>query len=135
MPAFLRSYVANLLSAGVRLIPLGQTDGQFAIAEIEPAVLLASEQGYRVTLDDLGSAGCMVELAQRELREARTTSPGFLQRPADLRPGPFDRSLIVSVSQSRNPPTKAPLFLPRRVRRGRCSSSLALPPPRTMYSG
>ena len=63
LPAFLRSYVANLLSAGVRLIPLGQTDGQFAIAEIEPAVLLASEQGYRDTLDDLGSAGLVVELS------------------------------------------------------------------------
>src|ERR1700746_3450811 len=53
LPAFLQSYVANLINAGVRLIPLGQTDGQRAIAELEPAVLLASRQGYEATLDEL----------------------------------------------------------------------------------
>ena len=63
LPAFLHSYVANLVIAGVRLIPLGQTDGQLAIAELEHAVLHASAQGTCATLDDLGSAGFMVELA------------------------------------------------------------------------
>jgi len=63
LPAFLQSYVANLVTAGVRLIPLGQTDGQLAIAELENAVLFASAQGTCATLDDLGSAGFMVELA------------------------------------------------------------------------
>lgn len=63
LPAFLHGYVANLVNAGVRLIPLGQTDGQLAIAELENAVLLASWQGYRATLDDLGSAAFMVELS------------------------------------------------------------------------
>ena len=63
LPAFLHSYVANLAIAGVRLIPLGQTDGQLAIAELEYAVLSASAKGACATLDDLGSAGFMVELA------------------------------------------------------------------------
>jgi urease accessory protein len=63
LPAFLHSYVANLVTAGVRLIPLGQTDGQLAVAELEHAVLFASAKGTCVTLDDLGSAGLMVELA------------------------------------------------------------------------
>lgn len=63
LPAFLHSYVANLVTAGVRLIPLGQTDGQLAIAELENAVLFVSAQGTCATLDDLGSAGFMVELA------------------------------------------------------------------------
>jgi urease accessory protein len=63
LPAFLHSYVANLVIAGVRLTPLGQTDGQLAIAELEDAVLSASAQGTCATLDDLGSAGFMVELA------------------------------------------------------------------------
>src|SRR5215813_11578120 len=31
LPAFLQSYVANLVTAGVRLVPLGQTDGQLAV--------------------------------------------------------------------------------------------------------
>jgi urease accessory protein len=63
LPAFLHSYVANLVIAGVRLIPLGQTDGQLAIAELEDAVFSASAQGTCATLDDLGSAGFMVEFA------------------------------------------------------------------------
>jgi urease accessory protein len=63
LPAFLHSYIANLVTAGVRLVPLGQTDGQLAIAELENAVLFASAQGTYATLDDLGSAGFMVELA------------------------------------------------------------------------
>jgi urease accessory protein len=63
LPAFLQSYVANLVTAGVRLIPLGQTDGQLAIAELEQAVLVASTQAKNATIDDLGSAAFMVDLA------------------------------------------------------------------------
>jgi urease accessory protein UreG len=63
LPAFLQAYVANLVTAGVRLIPLGQTDGQLAIAELEEAVLAASAQAEKCTMDDLGSAAFMVDLA------------------------------------------------------------------------
>ena len=63
LPAFLQSYVANWVTAGVRLIPLGQTDGQLAIAALEEAVLLAGEQAEKATIEDLGSAGFMVDLA------------------------------------------------------------------------
>jgi urease accessory protein len=63
LPAFLHSYVANLVIAGVRLIPLGQTDGQLAISALEHAVLSVSAQADCATLDDLGSAGFMVEFA------------------------------------------------------------------------
>jgi urease accessory protein UreF len=35
LPAFLQSYLANLVTAGVRLVPLGKTDGQLDIAEPE----------------------------------------------------------------------------------------------------
>lgn len=63
LPAFLQSYVANLVTAGVRLIPLGQTDGQLAIAALEEAVLAASARASNATIDDLGSAAFMVDLA------------------------------------------------------------------------
>ncbi len=63
LPAFLQSAIANLVSAGVRLIPLGQTEGQHAIAELEEAVLAASAQAKKATMDDLGSAAFMVDLA------------------------------------------------------------------------
>jgi len=63
LPAFLQSYIANLVIAGVRLIPLGQTDGQLAIAELEELVLATSAHAKQDTIDDLGSAAFMVELA------------------------------------------------------------------------
>jgi urease accessory protein len=63
VPAFLQSYMTNLVTAGVRLVPLGQTDGQLAIAELEQAILAASVEAERATIDDLGSAAFMVDLA------------------------------------------------------------------------
>jgi urease accessory protein len=63
LPAFLQSYLANLITAGVRLVPLGQTDGQLAIAELEPAVLRVAGQAGCATIHDLGSAGFIVDLA------------------------------------------------------------------------
>jgi urease accessory protein len=63
MPAFLQSCTANLVTAGVRLIPLGQTDGQLAIAELEKVVLAVSAEAEKATIDDLGSAAFFVDLA------------------------------------------------------------------------
>jgi urease accessory protein len=63
LPAFLQSYIANLVTAGVRLVPLGQTDGQLAIAELEHVIEAASAQAAASTIDDLGSAAFMVDLA------------------------------------------------------------------------
>jgi len=63
LPAFLQSYLANLVTAGIRLVPLGQTDGQFAIAELESAVLAVASQSEQATIYDLGSAALMVDIA------------------------------------------------------------------------
>jgi len=63
LPAFLQSSLANLVTAGVRLVPLGQTDGQLGIAELEPAVLAVTAQAEQATIHDLGSAAFMVDLA------------------------------------------------------------------------
>jgi urease accessory protein len=62
LAAFLQSYATNLVIAGVRLVPLGQTDGQLAIAALENAVLAACAQAQKATIDELGSA-FMVDLA------------------------------------------------------------------------
>lgn len=63
LPAFLQSYIANLVMAGVRLIPLGQTQGQLVVAELERAVLTTSAHAQEAAIDDLGSAAFMVDLA------------------------------------------------------------------------
>jgi urease accessory protein len=61
--AFVYASVSNLVTAGVRLIPLGQTDGQRALADLEDAVLDASERALTAGIDDLGSAALMVDFA------------------------------------------------------------------------
>src|SRR5262245_45136925 len=38
LQGYLQAFAANLVSAGVRLIPLGQTDGQRVLAALEPVV-------------------------------------------------------------------------------------------------
>jgi urease accessory protein len=63
LPAFLQSYLANLITAGVRLVPLGQTDGQLGIAELESAVLAVAAQAEEATIHDLGSAAFLIDLA------------------------------------------------------------------------
>ena len=54
--AYLHGFVANLVSAGVRLVPLGQTDGQRALVALETAVAAAARQALLSDLDDLGGA-------------------------------------------------------------------------------
>src|SRR5262245_46764622 len=63
LSAFLQSYIANLVTAGMRLIPLGHTDGQLAIAQLEDVVLAAIAEAQKATIDDLVSVGFMVDLA------------------------------------------------------------------------
>jgi urease accessory protein len=63
LPAFLQSYLANLITAGVRLVPLGQTDGQLGIAELESAVVAVAAQAEEATIHDLGSAAFLIDLA------------------------------------------------------------------------
>jgi urease accessory protein len=54
--AFLHAGIANLISAAVRLIPLGQSAGLRAQAALEPAILAACAATQRQNLDDLGTA-------------------------------------------------------------------------------
>jgi len=61
LTAFLHAVAANLVSAAVRLIPLGQTDGQRAVralAQLIPEVALAARSA---ALDTLGTATPMVD--------------------------------------------------------------------------
>lgn len=61
--AYLHAFAANLVSAGVRLVPLGQTDGQRAIASLTPTIDEVSADTLFTDLDDLGGAAAMADLA------------------------------------------------------------------------
>jgi urease accessory protein len=57
LEGYLHAFTANLISAAVRSVPLGQSDGQIALAALEPAVRQATEAALAVTsLDEVGTA-------------------------------------------------------------------------------
>jgi urease accessory protein len=60
---FLHASAANLISAGVRLVPLGQTDGQRVLAALEPTIAAAATRAGATALDDIGGAAFRADLA------------------------------------------------------------------------
>jgi urease accessory protein len=63
LSAYLHAVTANLISAGVRLIPLGQTDGQRLLAALEPVVATTATRALTTPLDQLGSAAFRADIA------------------------------------------------------------------------
>ncbi len=59
----LHATLANLVSAAVRLVPLGQTDGLRILAALEPALLDVAAATVTAGLDDLGGACLRADLA------------------------------------------------------------------------
>jgi urease accessory protein len=63
MHAFFHALVSNWISAGARLVPLGQTDSQRVLAALEPVVISIGKRALAASLDDLGSATFRADLA------------------------------------------------------------------------
>jgi urease accessory protein len=63
MHGFLHALVSNWISAGARLIPLGQTDSQRLLALLEQVVVATAGRALDASLDDLGSATFRADLA------------------------------------------------------------------------
>jgi urease accessory protein len=61
--AFLHAVTSNWISAGARLVPLGQTDSQRLLAQLEPVVGSTAKRALAASLDDLGSATFRADLA------------------------------------------------------------------------
>ena len=63
LSACLHAVSANLISAGVRLIPLGQTEGQRLLAALEPAVAATAARALATPLDQIGGAAFRADIA------------------------------------------------------------------------
>jgi urease accessory protein len=63
LTATLAAFVANVVSAGVRAIPIGQTDGQRTIAALGPVIAMVAASAEGATLDDLGGAALRADIA------------------------------------------------------------------------
>jgi urease accessory protein len=61
--AFLHALISNWISAGARLLPLGQTHSQRLLRLLEPTVLATARRSLDASLDDLGSAIFRSDLA------------------------------------------------------------------------
>ena len=63
LTAYLHGVAANLVSAGLRLIPLGQTDGQRALQVLERVVADCVAAALTRAADDFGGCAFAAELA------------------------------------------------------------------------
>jgi urease accessory protein len=61
--AYLQAYVANVVSAAVRLVPLGQSDGLRVLARLEPLIPRIVAPALACTLDDVGGAAVAADIA------------------------------------------------------------------------
>jgi urease accessory protein len=61
--AFLHALTANWISSGLRLIPLGQTDGQRVLAALEPVVSATAAWALKMPLDEIGSSALRADIA------------------------------------------------------------------------
>ncbi|HUD50534.1 urease accessory protein UreF [Parvibaculum sp.] len=63
LEAYVHAFAANLISAGVRLVPLGHSDGQRVTIAIEPAVREAAMDAATGDLSRLASVTIMADIA------------------------------------------------------------------------
>lgn len=70
---YLQAFSANLISAGIRLIPIGQTEGQQILARLVPLCHERARAAAHATLDDLGGCAIAADIAamRHETQEVR----------------------------------------------------------------
>jgi urease accessory protein len=69
LPAYLNAFVANLVSVGVRLIPIGQNAGLKILSALHPVIAATAGRGISSTLDDLGSSAILSDIASMRHEE------------------------------------------------------------------
>lgn len=62
LPLYLQAFAAGLVSAAVKLVPLGQTDGLRIQAALEPVVAATAASALAADMDDLGTATPTLDL-------------------------------------------------------------------------
>jgi urease accessory protein len=63
LTAMLHGYTGNLVSAGVRLIPLGQTDAQHIVARLAETIEDTARRAQTVALEDVGGVSVMSDIS------------------------------------------------------------------------
>ena len=70
---FLHAFLSNMVSAAVRLVPLGQTEGQTIISSLMPLCTTVSLEALNASLDDIGGFAIRSDIAsmRHETQEVR----------------------------------------------------------------
>ncbi|WP_041739087.1 urease accessory protein UreF [Calothrix sp. PCC 6303] len=63
---YLHSWLVNLVTAGIKLIPLGQTTGQILLKDLQGLLIKTVEQAMAVSDDDLGCCSWGLALASMQ---------------------------------------------------------------------
>jgi urease accessory protein len=73
LQAYLTAFCGNLVSAALRLAPIGQSDGIAALAALEPTIATLAEQLRRAPFETLGTTALMVDWCsmKHETQETR----------------------------------------------------------------
>ena len=61
--AYLQAFTTNLISAAVRLVPLGQNAGLRVLAALEPTIVATAAETKQAGLDDIGGCAFRSDLA------------------------------------------------------------------------
>jgi urease accessory protein len=61
--AYLQAFTSNLISAAVRLVPLGQSTGLQVLAALELTILLVAHETHDAALDDIGGCAFRSDIA------------------------------------------------------------------------
>lgn len=61
--AYLQAFSASLISAAIRAVPLGQTDGQRVLHRLESVILEVCHKADKAHLSDIGSAGLATDIS------------------------------------------------------------------------
>ncbi|MGR3323251.1 MAG: urease accessory protein UreF [Pseudooceanicola sp.] len=69
---FVQAFAGNLASAAIRLVPLGQTEGQRAIAAMAPRIEALAEEAAPGDLEAIGGAVPLIDIASMR-HEGQTT--------------------------------------------------------------
>ncbi len=63
LAAFLQAFAANIISAAIRAVPLGQSDGQKVLAQLEPVIYEVASEAGTADLDGLGTSSFLADIA------------------------------------------------------------------------
>ena len=63
---FLQAFIANLVSAAIRLVPLGQTEGQGITLALAPQIAKVATEAAPGDIDRIGSAAFALDLASMQ---------------------------------------------------------------------